>query len=312
KDAALPTRRQLDQKPYAFLKIADGCNHACTFCVIPAIKGAFQSRSREALLAEAQELVASGIREIDLVAQDITAYGHDLYPDYRIADLLRDLCAIPGDFWIRCLYCYPAGITDAFIEQLATQEKIVPYLDIPLQHVSPPILKAMRRPTPNQDITALIIKLRNTLPGLTVRTTMMVGFPGETEQDHQAMLDAVQKIGFEWLGAFTFCPEESTAAAAMKNAVPEEIAQERHETLMEIQAEITAGYNAHREGKRVRVLVEEYDDDLKAWTARSAAEAPEVDGAILIHPHPTIQQGEFLEVELLQASLYDITAQVIQ
>lgn len=310
--ADLPTRKQLDSKPYAFLKIADGCNHACTFCIIPAIKGEYLSRSREILLAEAQELITSGIREINLVAQDTTAYGRDLYPDYRLPDLLRDLCAIPGDFWIRCLYCYPSGINDALIEQLATQPKIVPYLDIPLQHVSPPILKAMLRPAPEQDIPALITHLRHAIPGLAVRTTMMVGFPGETEEDHKIMLDTIQEIGFQWLGAFTFCPEEGTVAATMTNGVPEEIAQERYEALMELQAEITAGFNASREGQRVRVLVEAYDDDLNAWTARSAAEAPEVDGAVLIHPHPAIRPGEFIEVELLEASLYDITAKVTQ
>ena len=306
------TRMQLNRKPYAFLKIADGCNHTCTFCIIPAIKGAYYSTPREILLAEAQELIASGIREINLVAQDTTAYGRDLYPDYRLPDLLRDLCAIPGDFWIRCLYCYPGGISDALIEQLATQSKIVPYLDIPLQHVSPPILKAMLRPAPDQDIAALITRLRNAIPGLAVRTTMMVGFPGETDEDHQIMLDTVQKIGFQWLGAFQFCPEEGTVAATMLHAVPEKIVQERYETLMELQAEITADFNTRREGNHVRVLVEVYDEDLNAWTARSAAEAPEVDGAILIYPHPDIQQGEFIEVVLLEASLYDITARVKQ
>ena len=307
-----PKRKHLGEKPYAFLKIADGCNHACTFCIIPSIKGGFYSIPREILLAEARELITSGVREINLVAQDTTGYGRDLYSDYRFADLLRDLCALPGDFWIRCLYCYPAGINDALIEQLATQPKIVPYLDIPLQHVSPAILKAMRRPAPEQNIAALIARLQQAIPGITLRTTMMVGFPGETEEDHQQMLDAVREIGFEWLGAFLFCPEEGTPAAMMADGVPEEIARERYEALMELQAEITANYNLQREGRHVRVLVEGYEEDLNAWTARSAAEAPEVDGAILIYPDPAIRQGEFVDVELLQASMYDVTARVIR
>ena len=307
-----PIRIQLDNKPYAFLKIADGCNHHCTFCIIPAIKGAYYSRPREILLEEAQQLLASGIREINLVAQDTTGYGRDLYPDYRLPELLRDLCALPGDFWIRCLYCYPGGITEALIEQLATQPKIVPYLDIPLQHVSPPILKAMKRPAPDQDIKALIGKLRKAIPNLALRTTMIVGFPGETEADHEAMLDIVKEIGFEWLGAFRYCPEEGTAAATMTNQVPDAIALERYETLMELQAEITAAYNLQRQGKYTRVLVENYDEDLNAWTARSTAEAPEVDGAVLVYPHPAIQPGAFIEVVLLEASLYDITAKVIE
>lgn len=308
-DAA--ARKQLESKPYAFLKIADGCNHSCTFCIIPTIKGAYYSRPREVLLEEAQNLVAAGIREINLVAQDITGYGRDLYPDYRLPELLRDLCAIPGEFWIRCLYCYPGGITDALVEELATQPKIVPYIDIPLQHVSPAVLKAMKRPAPEQDIKALVHKLRSAIPSLALRTTMIVGFPGETEADHEAMLDAVKEIGFEWLGAFPYCPEEGTAAASMPNQVPEDVVRERYEALMELQAEITVAFNVNREGTRTRVLVEGYDKDLNAWTARSVAEAPEVDGAILIHAHPDVRQGEFIDVELRRASLYDITAVVV-
>ncbi len=304
-------RKQLENKPYAFLKIADGCNHTCTFCIIPTIKGAYYSRPRDVLLEEAQNLVAAGIREINLVAQDITGYGRDLYPDYRLPELLRDLCAIPGEFWIRCLYCYPGGITDALVEQLATQPKIVPYLDIPLQHVSPAVLKAMKRPAPEQDIKALVHKLRSAIPSLTLRTTMIVGFPGETESDHEAMLDTVREIGFEWLGAFQYCPEEGTPAASMPNQAPHEVVRDRYEALMELQAEITAAFNVNREGTRTRVLVEGYDNDLNAWTARSAAEAPEVDGAILIHAHPAIRQGAFVDVELRRASMYDITAVVV-
>jgi ribosomal protein S12 methylthiotransferase len=170
----------------------------------------------------------------------------------------------------------------------------------------------MRRPAPEQNIAALIARLRKAIPGITLRTTMMVGFPGETEEDHQQMLDAVREIGFEWLGAFLFCPEEGTPAAMMADGVPEEIARERYEALMELQAEITANYNLQREGRHVRVLVEGYEEDLNAWTARSAAEAPEVDGAILIYPDPAIRQGEFVDVELLQASMYDVTARVIR
>ena len=299
-----------DSKPYAFLKLSDGCNHHCTFCIIPAIKGAYHSRPHDILLEEARQLIATGVREINLVAQDITGYGYDLYSDYRLPELLRDLCMLPGDFWIRCLYCYPAGITDDLIEQMATQSKIVPYLDIPLQHASPSILKAMKRPAPDQDVKALINKLREAIPELTLRTTMIVGFPGETEADHEAMLDLVKEIGFEWLGAFQYCPEEGTAAATMGNQVPETVVKERYETLMELQAEITAAFNVQREGNHTRVLVENYDEDLNAWTAHSAAEAPEVDGAVLIYPHAAIQPGAFIEVELLEASLYDITAQV--
>ena len=304
-------RTRLESTPYAFLKIADGCNHACTFCVIPSIKGPFRSRPREALLTEARTLVEGGAREVTLVAQDTTGYGRDLYDDYRLPQLLRDLCDIPGDFWIRCLYCYPGGITDALAEQLATQPKITPYLDIPLQHMAPNLLKAMKRPAPEQDVGALIAKLRAAIPNLALRTTMMVGFPGETEDDHQRMLDMVREIAFEWLGAFVFCPEEGTVAATLPNPVPETEAQARLDALMELQADITAQFNVRREGRRARVLVEHFDADLNAWSARSTAEAPEVDGAVLIHPHPTLCAGTFRDVVFVNASLYDITARVI-
>ncbi len=311
-DIAAPVRRRLDDKPHAFLKIADGCNHACAFCVIPHIKGPFHSTPRETLLADARELVKQGARELTLVAQDTTAYGRDLYPDYRLPELLRDLCALPGDFWVRCLYCYPGGVTDALIEQMATQPKIAPYLDMPLQHVSPSVLHAMKRPAPEQDIVALVARLRAALPNLALRTTMLVGFPGESGADHRMMLDAVREIAFEWLGAFIFCPEEGAPAATMAAPVPEAIARKRFEALMELQAEITARFNKSREGQQTRALVENYDPDLNAWTARSVAEAPDVDGAVLIYPHPSLKQGAFADVEFINASLYDITARVVE
>jgi ribosomal protein S12 methylthiotransferase len=262
-------------------------------------------------MAEMGHLLEKGVREINLVAQDTSAYGRDRYDDYRLADLLADLCRIEGDFWIRCLYVYPSGITEALLHQLAMQPKVVPYLDIPLQHVSPRVLSAMGRPAQRSDTLELVKKLRRAVPGIALRTTMMVGFPGETAEEHQEMLEIVREAAFEWLGAFRFCPEEGTPAAKMRGKVPKKTARERYNALMEMQAEITAQFNSSRIGRRTRVLLEGFDDELHAWVGRSAAEAPEVDGNILVYPDPRLHSGAFVEVELLEACLYDVTGRAL-
>lgn len=307
----LVARKRLVPASYAFLKIADGCDRACTFCVIPRIKGAFNSVPREMLLADASALVASGVREINLVAQDTTAYGKDLYRDYGLAELLEDLCAIPGDFWIRCLYCYPNGITDALIRQMIAQPKIAPYLDIPLQHISPPVLKAMGRPEKARDVAALLRRLREEIPGLVLRTTMLTGFPGEGEGDHQAMLQFITEHAFEWLGAFTFSPEEGSPAARMKGRVAPSLARRRREAVMELQAGITERFNKNREGSEALVLVEEFDPEMGLWKGRSRAEAPDVDGMVLVKSDVPLQPGQFVRVKLTEAVLYDIRGEVI-
>lgn len=306
------TRKRLDNKPYAFLKIADGCDRSCTFCIIPAIKGGFTSVPREQILAEAEGLLASGIREINLVAQDTTAYGTDLYTDYRLADLLADICALPGNFWVRCLYSYPNGISEALIETMAAQPKIVPYLDIPLQHVSPRILKAMGRPEKPDKVAALLARLREVIPGIVFRTTMLTGFPGEDEEDHRAMLDFMAAQRFEWLGAFTYSPEEGSPAASMKPKVPAAVARRRREAVMELQAGITETFNRRREGARELVLVEEFEEETGLWKGRSRSEAPEVDGMILIEGRPELQPGQFVTVELTRADIYDMYARVLK
>lgn len=307
-----PGRKRLDNKPYAFLKIADGCDRACTFCIIPGIKGGLSSIPREAVLAEAEALVRSGVRELNLVAQDTTAYGGDLYEDYRLADLLGDLCAVPGDFWVRCLYCYPSGISDALAQQMAAQPKIVPYLDIPLQHVSPRILKAMGRPEKADKIASLLARLRKAVPGIVFRTTMLTGFPGETEEDHQAMLYFMAAQRFEWLGAFTYSPEEGSPAASMRPKVPAVVARKRRDAVMELQAGITEAFNRGREDVRELVLVEEFEEETGLWKGRSRSEAPEVDGMILIEGGPELRPGQFVTVELTRADLYDMYARVLK
>ena len=305
-------RKRLDNKPYAFLKIADGCDRRCTFCIIPAIKGGFASVPREQILAEAEGLLASGVRVINLVAQDTTAYGTDLYTDYRLADLLADICALPGNFWVRCLYCYPNGIGEALIKTMAAQPKIVPYLDIPLQHVSPRILKAMGRPEKPDKVAALLARLRRKVPGIVFRTTMLTGFPGEDEEDHRAMLEFMAAQRFEWLGAFTYSPEEGSPAASMKPKVPAAVARRRRDAVMELQAGITETFNRRREGAKELVLVEEFEEETGLWKGRSRSEAPEVDGMILIEGRPELQPGQFVTVDLIRADVYDMYARVLK
>ncbi|HQN00929.1 MAG TPA: 30S ribosomal protein S12 methylthiotransferase RimO [Candidatus Hydrogenedentes bacterium] len=309
----LPPRKRLQDKAYAFLKIGDGCGRGCTFCIIPAIKGRRSvSIPKEKLLADAAALIASGVRELNLVAQDITEYGKDCYGTYRLADLLAELCALPGDFWIRCLYCYPTGITDALLEQLAGQPKIVPYLDIPLQHVSPAMLRAMGRPEKTTYVSDLLDKLRSRVPGIVVRTTMMVGFPGETEADHCAMLDFIRAQSFPWLGAFVYSPEEDTPAASLTHRVPKRTARRRYDAVMQAQAEITERFNQLRIGSTERVLIEGYDADMGLWKGRSRAEAPEVDGMILSEHDGELVPGQFVQVEITRAEVYDVYGRVVE
>jgi len=310
---ALPPRKRLRDTSYAFLKVGDGCGRGCTFCIIPAIKGRRSvSLPKEKILADATALIASGVRELNLVAQDITEYGKDCYSEYRLANLLADLCALQGDFWIRCLYCYPTGITDATLEQLAGQPKVVPYLDIPLQHVSPAMLRAMGRPEKTTYVADLLDKVRSKVPGIVVRTTMMVGFPGETDADHHAMLDFIQAQSFPWLGAFVYSPEEDTPAASLKNRVPKRIAQQRFDTIMQTQAAITEQFNQMRIGTMDQVLIEGYDADMGIWKGRSRAEAPEVDGMMLIEHDGPLTPGQFIQARITRAEVYDVYGRVVR
>jgi len=302
------SRKRLDNKPYAFLKIGDGCDHACSFCIIPAIKGRLHSRPSQEILDEAKVLIESGVRELNLVAQDCTAYGRDLYAEYRLQHLLADLCAIPGDFWIRCLYCYPGGITEALLEEITAQPKIVPYLDIPLQHTAPKVLKAMQRPAHALNIGDLICQIREKVPGITLRTTMLIGFPGESLTDHRHLLRFMESMPFEWLGAFPYSREEGTEATLMKKQLRRDTITRRCNEVLELQAFITEAFNMSRENKTVRALIEGYDDERNCWIARSASEAPEVDGVIFVESKTPLKQGSFIDVRLMRTELYDMVA----
>lgn len=304
-------RQRLDGRPYAFLKISDGCNHACTFCSIPLIKGRYHSVAPEILLAEARDLIASGVREINLVAQDISIYGSDLEGEYGLPDLLRELCALEGDFWIRCLYCYPGLINDEIIDMIATEPKIVPYLDMPLQHLSPSVLKRMRRPHHETRIDTLVERLRAAIPGLTLRTTMIVGFPGETLADHKALLAGMERLRFERLGAFEYSPEEDTPAVTHPRQVGPRTRNKRWNEVMGVQVEIATRWNQSRLGTLTRVLIEGYDEAQGLWVGRSAAEAPEVDGKIFIQSDAPLAIGRFVQVRLDDASAYDLIGSAV-
>jgi ribosomal protein S12 methylthiotransferase len=301
-------RRRLTGEPYSFLKIADGCNHHCTFCSIPLMKGKLRSVAPDILLREAQSLLKQGVRELNLVAQDITAYGIDRWRDYRLPDLLRDLCALDGDFWIRCLYCYPGGITKRLIEVLATEPKIVPYLDVPLQHLDPEMLRRMKRPHHELNHEKLVSRLREAIPDIALRTTMIAGFPGESRHAHERMLRGIRRLSFDWLGVFQFSPEEDTPAARFPRQVGSTVREKRWHAVMQLQAEITAERNEARVGRRERVLLDDYDEAQQKWVGRSSREAPEVDGKILIEPKPSLLRGQFVEVRITGADVYDVFA----
>ena len=303
-------RLRADARPWSFLKIADGCNHACTFCSIPLMKGPLRSAPREILLGEAQSLVADGVREITLVAQDISVYGRDRNDAYSLSDLLRGLCAIPGDFWIRCMYCYPGGITRELLEVMAAEPKIVPYLDVPLQHLDPEILERMRRPFANVNPRRLVDRLRGAVSGIAIRTTMIVGFPGETPAAHRRMLDGIRELRFDWLGAFPYSREPDTPAASAPRQVGKAVRQKRWENVMAVQAGISEEINRARIGGVERVLVEGYDENRKSWVGRTGREAPEVDGLVLLQSAKKLRSGEFVTARITSADVYDVTGSV--
>lgn len=303
-------RRRLDNLPHAFLKIADGCNHACTFCSIPKMKGRFRSVAPEILLEEARGLLRQGVRELNLVAQDISVYGADLGTAYRLPELLRDLCALEGDFWIRCLYCYPGGVSDALLRVMAEEPKIVPYLDIPMQHLDPGVLAEMKRPFREIDTAGLVAHFRQAIPGLTLRTTMIVGFPGETPQAFNRLMAGIRALRFERLGVFTYSREEDTPAGNAPRQVGKATMEKRWQALMQEQSFIAEEIGQARVGTRTRVLIEGYDQDRRCFIGRSPAEAPEVDGKIFVTSEQWLSMGAFVDAEITGAETYDLLARI--
>ena len=304
----LPRIAMGPRPPHAFLKIADGCNHNCTFCAIPSFKGRYQSVPRNVLLDEARALLAQGVREINLVAQDTSEYGRDLYGGrYGIADLLRALADLPGDFWLRVLYFYPGGVNDAFLAAMASSPKIVRYLDMPLQHLDAGVLRRMKRPHTEVRTARLVARLRDAIPGIALRTTFLVGFPGETDEEFGRLLRGAKKLGFERMGAFTYSTEEGTVAAAMKPKVPVGTKRRRLDQLMRQQAEVSRRLLAGRVGTKTTVLVEGRLDDGR-YAARGHADAPGVDGLVIVTARQELQAGDFVRVRITGADTYDLFA----
>ncbi len=293
---------------FAYLKIAEGCDNRCAYCAIPFIRGKYRSRTMESVLEEAHGLAARGVKELILIAQDTTKYGWDLYGKLMLPQLLRELCKIDGLRWIRLLYCYPDSITDELLDTIASEEKIVKYIDLPLQHCSARLLRAMRRAGSREELTALIRKMRSRIPGLTLRTTLITGFPGETEEDFTELAEFVRDIRFERLGCFAYSREDGTAAAEMPDQIDEEVKQHRMELIMEDQMNLMQQWGEDRIGKTIDVLVEGFDRYAECWFGRSAADAPDIDGKIFFtvsgeKPKP----GEFVRVTVTDCLDGDLT-----
>ena len=303
--------RKLADNPYtATLKIAEGCNNVCAYCVIPKIRGKYRSRTQEAILSEARMLAENGCRELILIAQDVTAYGMDLYGGYVLSELLRKLCRIEGIAWIRLMYCYEDRITDELVQVMKEEEKICPYIDIPLQHISDSVLKAMNRRSTSAGIRRTIEKLRKEIPDIHIRTTFITGFPGETEDDFEELLSFAEDTGFERLGVFTYSQEEGTPAAEMEDQVDEGVKAQRRDAIMRAQLEISLKSNQAKIGKTLRVLVEEKDED-GSYIGRTVWDAPEIDNAVLFTSDRNLTPGEFTDVEITDAFDYDLAGREV-
>ena len=295
---------------YAYLKISEGCDRRCSYCAIPLIRGAHRSVPRETLLAEARSLASEGVKELILIAQDTTYYGLDLYGRRALADLLRDLCGVEGIEWIRIHYSYPASFPEDVLDLMAVEPKICPYMDIPLQHISDPVLKAMRRSIDSKGTRELIDKIRSKVPGIVLRTTMMVGHPGEGEAEFEELLDFVREARFERLGAFIYSEEEGTyGAREFEDAVPDEVKRSRLDRLMELQRGISASFNLSRVGTEEMVLVDEVRDGV--CICRSRYESPDVDGEIIVGTKDAPAPGTFVRVRITGADDYDLTAELL-
>ena len=302
--------RKLTTPPYmAYLKIAEGCDNFCSFCAIPLIRGRYTSKPYEQVMAEAKDLVDRGVKELVVIAQDTTRYGQDLYGKLRLAELLRDINDLPGLRWIRVLYSYPNTFTDELIEAYATLPKVCHYVDLPLQHASDRLLHAMRRRDKLNDTKALLKKLRDRIPDIVIRTTFIVGFPGETEEDFVILKDFVTEQRFENAGVFQYSQEENTAAAAMPDQVSEEVKQDRYDELMAIQAGISEEIHREMEDKELEVVVEGYEEEKSNLAvARSYREAPDIDGCIFVENAPGLKPGDFIRVHIEQGFAYEVVA----
>ena len=291
---------------YAFLKIAEGCDKRCSYCIIPYLRGPYRSVPMEQLLAEARELAENGVRELILVAQETTLYGKDLYGEKTLPKLLHELAQIPGIYWIRIQYCYPEEITDELIQAIKTEEKVCHYLDIPIQHASDRILKRMGRRTHKAELKERIGALRREIPDIALRTTFICGFPGETEEDHEELMEFVDEMEFERVGVFTYSAEEDTPAYSYPDQIPEEVKEERRADVMELQQEIAFEHCENMVGKVLDVMIEGKVADEPAYVGRTYMDAPNVDGLIFVNADEMLMSGDFVRVKVTGANEYDL------
>lgn len=294
---------------WAYLKISEGCSNNCAFCAIPGIRGKFRSRSIESILQEAKDLADAGVKEVILVGQDTGLYGKDLYGSLKLAELLNRLCEVDGLEWIRFLYTYPERITDELLDTMAAQEKLCHYLDIPLQHADGTVLRAMHRPGNAEQFLGLIKHIKEKIPDICIRTTVMAGFPGETEAQFNTLADFVQAAQFDNLGCFAFSPEEGTAAAAMDGQLEDEIKLHRRDLIMEQQYPIALAKNQELVGQTLKVMVDGFDPEAECYVGRSYRNVPEIDGVVFFGSAVDLEPGTFVPVEIAAAEEYDLIGQ---
>lgn len=297
---------------YAHLKIAEGCDKHCTYCIIPKIRGEYRSVPMEELIAQAKKLAESGVKELILVAQETTLYGMDLYGEKKLGKLLDELNKIPGLYWIRILYCYPEEIDDELIEAVIRNEKVCHYLDMPIQHASDGILKRMGRRTCKKDIVAVAEKLRERIPDICLRTTLICGFPGETQKDHEELMAFVNEMEFDRLGAFAYSPEEGTPAEALKDQVSDEVKRTWQEEVMELQQEVSYDKNQELLGREFVAFVEGKVADENAYMGRTYRDAPSIDGYVFIQTKETLMTGDLVKVKITGAYEYDLIGEIVK
>ena len=296
---------------FAYLKIAEGCDKHCTYCIIPKIRGNFRSVPMERLLKEAQDLAEQGVKELILVAQETTLYGKDLYGEKSLPKLLRELCKISGIRWIRILYCYPEEITDELIQVMKEEPKICHYLDLPIQHANDTLLKRMGRRTSKQELIDIVQKLRKEIPDICLRTTLITGFPGETQEQHEEVMEFIDTLEFDRLGAFTYSPEEDTPAATFEDQIDEEVKEDRQADIMELQQEIAFDKAEDMIGREVLVMIEGKVADENAYVGRTYRDAPNVDGLIFINTDVELISGDFAKVKVTGALDYDLIGELM-
>ena len=312
-DVEMTGERIISTLPFfSYLKIAEGCSNRCTYCAIPMIRGKFRSVPMEDVLQEARWLAQSGVTELNIIAQDVTRYGEDLYGESRLPELLHALCQIEGLRWIRLLYCYPERITDKLIETMAQEEKIVKYIDMPIQHCNNEILKRMNRPSTKEKLYDVIRRLRAAMPDIVLRTTLITGFPGETQAQFEELCQFVQDIGFTRLGCFAYSQEDGTAAGAFPDQIDEEERAHRADVIMEQQMQISYDYNARQMGTIKEAVVEGFDKWAECYFGRTAADAPDIDGKVFFSSERQLQVGDYVNIRITDMLDYDLLGEVVE